>query len=128
MSQHEIAARVFAAASQAGVSASVPHGVQRAVQIDEVAVDVSPMDRLRSPGGAAEPTPESGAASTQTPSGGGGITQQAAPVAPDQPGSGIPTGPQLEELARVLYPKFRTRLRRELLADRERAGRLFDVR
>ena len=35
---------------------------------------------------------------------------------------------QLDELARRLYPRFRTRLRQDLLADRERSGRLFDVR
>jgi hypothetical protein len=35
---------------------------------------------------------------------------------------------QLDELARRLYPRFRTRLRHDLLADRERSGRLFDVR
>jgi hypothetical protein len=40
----------------------------------------------------------------------------------------VPSGPELDELARVLYPKFRSRLRHELLADRERAGRLFDVK
>jgi hypothetical protein len=44
------------------------------------------------------------------------------------PGPAVPSGPELDELARVLYPKFRSRLRHELLADRERAGRLFDVK
>ena len=43
------------------------------------------------------------------------------PTTPDDPA-------QLDELARRLYPRFRTRLRQDLLADRERSGRLFDVR
>jgi hypothetical protein len=43
--------------------------------------------------------------------------------------SPAPSDPaQLDELARRLYPRFRNRLRQDLLADRERSGRLFDVR
>jgi hypothetical protein len=43
--------------------------------------------------------------------------------------TGVTENPaQLDELARRLYPRFRTRLRQDLLADRERSGRLFDVR
>jgi hypothetical protein len=46
----------------------------------------------------------------------------------DADASSSDTPAQLDELARRLYPRFRTRLRQELLADRERAGRLFDAR
>jgi len=41
----------------------------------------------------------------------------------------LPTDPtQLEELAGRLWSHLRVRLRRELLADRERAGMLTDLR
>jgi hypothetical protein len=47
----------------------------------------------------------------------------------DAGATGVTENPaQLDELARRLYPRFRTRLRQDLLADRERSGRLFDVR
>ena len=41
----------------------------------------------------------------------------------------FPTRPEeLELLTSKLYPRLRSRLRDDLLADRERAGRLFDAR
>jgi hypothetical protein len=49
-------------------------------------------------------------------------------VPPPQPASsGEVSEPDLDELARRLYPRFRSRLRRDLLSDRERSGRLFDL-
>lgn len=35
-------------------------------------------------------------------------------------------GPDIDDLERQLYPRFKTRLKRDLLSDRERSGRLFD--
>lgn len=56
------------------------------------------------------------------------------PVATSTPGGGAGGGAiggsdkDLDELARRLYDRFRGRLSRELLADRERAGLLTDLR
>ncbi len=56
----------------------------------------------------------------------GPTVSSAATPPPAQPSPDA--GRDLDELARRLYPKFRTRLRHDLLADRERSGRLFDTR
>ena len=43
-------------------------------------------------------------------------------------GGGVPTGDkELDELARRLYDRLRSRLRQELLVDRERSGLLSDL-
>ena len=43
-------------------------------------------------------------------------------------GGGVPTGDkELDELARRLYDRLRSRLRMELLIDRERSGTLSDL-
>jgi hypothetical protein len=55
-----------------------------------------------------------------------GATDPAARSAPDVSGGGGGQPPDIEELARQLYPRFRNRLRNDLLNDRERSGRLFD--
>jgi hypothetical protein len=52
----------------------------------------------------------------------------AAPASGGAPGAAGPTsGPELDALAARLYERIRLRLRRELLADRERAGVLVDM-
>ncbi|MGH2706302.1 MAG: hypothetical protein ACRDJ4_14825 [Actinomycetota bacterium] len=46
---------------------------------------------------------------------------------PPAASSSIAEPPDLDDLARRLYPKIRPYLRRELWLDRERAGRLTDL-
>jgi hypothetical protein len=59
-----------------------------------------------------EVAPAAGAAPTGTPGAGG---------------AGPTSGPELDALAARLYERIRLRLRRELIADRERAGVLVDM-
>ncbi len=123
MSPTEVVARVQAAATAAGIGSDPPTaGTPRppgsawmqAGAVDSAgssdSVVPSTVQRLpddASSGPESTPAPSSSAVST--------------PPATDDPA-------QLDELARRLYPRFRTRLRQDLLADRERSGRLFDVR
>ena len=81
---------------------TTPIPVQRAVTIDEVP---SPTP-APSPG----PTPAGGSDAPAPPAGGAAG------------GSAIPSGAQLDELARRLYEPLTARLREELWLDRERAG------
>jgi hypothetical protein len=123
MSPMEVVTRVQAAAAEAGIATDPP-----------TAAAARPTG--------SQPSPAI-AAAADAPAGSG--ASSAVQRLPDDPGdgppatamsSGTPTTPQtttedpaqLDELARRLYPRFRTRLRQELLADRERSGRLFDVR
>jgi hypothetical protein len=120
MSPSDVAAQVHAAASAAGIAPAPPGA-------DE------PHSKLNRTADGHEPSPTTVAVTA--PSGGGGSS--AVQRLPDQGGTtsnaATPETPsddpaQLDELARRLYPRFRTRLRQDLLADRERSGRLFDVR
>ena len=119
-SQMAIVATVQAAAARAGVpSVASTHG---------------------SHGGAVAPTPAATTAQVPAVQRMAGVTAQApreASVASAPPGpvasdvSATERSPEgshtdMEDLARQLYPKFRNRLRNDLLADRERSGRLFD--
>jgi hypothetical protein len=81
-----------------------------------------------SPGSALSVAPAPAAGESRTPPTRGGrpSPQRAAALAPEDPAPG--TQQSLEELAESLYGHIRTRLRTELLVDRERAGLLTDVR
>jgi len=59
---------------------------------------------------------------------GGGAVGSAAGAAASSPGHQQAAEPDMDELAGKLYDRIRTRLRTELLIDRERAGFLTDLR
>ena len=123
MSPSDVAAQVQAAAAAAGIAPSPPGA-----------------DDHHSHGHSDghEPSPTIGPGADGVPGGGGAsAVQRLADQAGTDPvttnSETTPETPsddpaQLDELARRLYPRFRTRLRQDLLADRERSGRLFDVR
>ena len=108
-SQQAIVATIQAAAARAGVpsapsTAQATPGAAPAVQ------------RL------AEVTGSSSATSQTADTGPSPVTSNvSAPTAPAEHSEA-----DIEDLARQLYPRFRTRLKSDLLADRERSGRLFD--
>jgi hypothetical protein len=131
-SQAAIAAQVRAAALGAGIPVvsaapgSSPHAgtdetmpvqrlaqgpVQRAMEIGPITTAVSPS------------TP----ADSQTTQDPGRVQTAETQAPPPQPANAEVSEPDLDELARRLYPRFRSRLRRDLLSDRERSGRLFDL-
>jgi hypothetical protein len=77
---------------------------------------------FRAPEGAPAAVPW---ASSSSPS----VQREAAPaVAPAAPKASTASDAELEELARKLYEPIRSRLRAELLIDRERAGMIADLR
>ncbi|HEX4981973.1 MAG TPA: DUF4157 domain-containing protein, partial [Ilumatobacteraceae bacterium] len=129
MSPMDVVARVQAAASAAGIAAPPPAAeAARHVAPAPSPPTAAPSDRSSStvasstvqrlPGdGDVSPSTTSSVATTSSNT----DTPTPTPNPSDDPA-------QLEELARRLYPRFRTRLRQDLLADRERSGRLFDVR
>jgi hypothetical protein len=85
----------------------------------------SPAAPATAPAGAGTGTPAAGRAAV--PSGPAASSHAAAhpPAAPAA--TPAPQGPDLEELARLLYDRVHSRLRFDLLIDRERAGRLADL-
>ena len=116
----EVVARVQAAAAEAGIAtdpptAAAPH---RSDSTTSPVIASAGQSGSLVPG-AVQRLDEADAGPTTT-------TTSASADAPTPNSTDDPA--QLEELARRLYPRFRTRLRQELLADRERSGRLFDVR
>jgi hypothetical protein len=120
MSPMEVVARVQAAAADAGIAtgppaAAAPH--QSGSTPSSAIASAGPSGSLAP--GTVQRLDEADAGPEPT-------TTSSSVVAPTPDSTDDPA--QLDELARRLYPRFRTRLRQELLADRERSGRLFDVR
>lgn len=117
--QAAVVARIQAAAAGAGVPTEVGHsaapdgggtgGVQRMASPSPPASD--------------RPTNASSPASGSTPA---GAALTSATTASAAPAAATRSANELDELAGQLYPRFRSRLRNELLSDRERSGRLFD--
>jgi hypothetical protein len=134
--QVAIAEQVRAAAVRVGVPATVGSGRELPTAMRSTrpsgassAGAVAPADPPAIQRMQAEPTPSSPTATATT----SASSSAASPAAPERTTSATTPGPQpeppdLDELARRLYPRFRTRLRHDLLADRERSGRLFDGR
>ncbi len=91
--------------------AAITMPVQRAVQINELEIRPTPADPA--PGNGSS----NGAGTGQA--GGPGAAAAASPVDRDR---------ELDDLARHLYGRIRSRLSAELLADRERAGMITDLR
>ncbi|HWM20071.1 MAG TPA: DUF4157 domain-containing protein [Ilumatobacteraceae bacterium] len=121
MSPSDVAAQVQAAASAAGIAPAPPDADDH-------------HSKLHRRADGHGPSPTTTVAAT-APSGGGGssVVQRLPDQGSSTSNAATPEKPsddpaQLDELARRLYPRFRTRLRQDLLADRERSGRLFDVR
>ena len=119
-SQAAIAATVQAAATRAGVpsSASTPPSMSSSGSVN---ASVSPPS-TPTPGGVqrlteAQANADAPSASTASPA-----TQTASSVSAPETSSAT----DLDDLERQLYPRIRTRLKSDLLADRERSGRLFD--
>ena len=105
------AARPSSAVMEPGPAPAPAPAVQRAVEIPEIQVNGNVTD------------PTAGGASSGLSAGGQG----------QQPGMGGTTTPvdkdrELDDLARRLYGRIRARLSAELLADRERAGAISDLR
>jgi hypothetical protein len=120
MSPMEVVARVQAAAAEAGIAtvpptAAAPH--HSGSTLSSAIASAGPSGSLAP--GTVQRLDEADASPEPT-------TTSSSVVAPTPDSTDDPA--QLDELARRLYPRFRTRLRQELLADRERSGRLFDVR
>ena len=105
----------LAGAGSAGSPAGGP-SVQRAVEVRELVITTQADNR----GPAGEPAP--GAAP------GSAGSSATAPAAAGAPPSIADRDRELDELARRLYGRIRTKLAAELLADRERAGLLVDLR
>ena len=119
----DVVARVQAAASAAGIATPPPaesagHPVPAPAP---VTVPVSERTSVTTPPSIVQRLPGDSDGGQPTTTSTSSNADAANPTTPEDPG-------QLDELARRLYPRFRTRLRQDLLADRERSGRLFDVR
>lgn len=95
-----------AAAQLAPPLAGAPIPIQRAVEIPEIEVRPAPNE----PAPGASPSPG------------------ASPGSPAASASPAERDHELDELARRLYGRIRARLSAELLADRERAGLITDLR
>ena len=123
MSPLDVVARVQAAASAAGIAAPPP-AAGAAFQTEATPSAPGPASHTSTttaPAGVVQRLPgDTGGAQSAT------TTTSSNADNANQTPSDDPA--QLDELARRLYPRFRTRLRQDLLADRERSGRLFDVR
>jgi hypothetical protein len=121
MSPTEVVARVQAAATAAGIGPDPPTAetAPGGAWLQAGAVNSAGSSDRAVPGTVQRLQDDASSGPDSTPA----ISSSAVstPPATDDPA-------QLEELARRLYPRFRTRLRQDLLADRERSGRLFDVR
>ena len=118
MSPMEVVARVQSAATAAGIASTPPSGESaRPSGPPSPPTTAAPNASSVVAAGSAQRLPDDLA---NTP------TSNSSTADADASSSDTPA--QLDELARRLYPRFRTRLRQELLADRERAGRLFDAR
>jgi hypothetical protein len=121
MSPMEVVARVQAAAAAAGIAKEPP-------TVDAAAVAGTTSSPVIAAGSGG---PSGGISSSvvqrldETPT----ITETTTSSSADSTTQTATDDPaKLDELARRLYPRFRTRLRQELLADRERSGRLFDIK
>lgn len=113
--QQSIVATVQAAASRAGVPAA-PASASVSSNVASPGVGVPTVQRLDEVTNSTTATaPTGGTASSP-------VTSSANAPAEAQP----PSEADLETLARQLYPRFRSRLKSDLLSDRERSGRLFD--
>jgi hypothetical protein len=118
-SQAAIVAQVQAAAVGAGVPAHVsPSGPPRSSS--------ATMANPPASGPGVAPTTSAPVQRLDDTLASAGATGPAARSGPDDAAGGGGQPPDIEELARQLYPRFRNRLRNDLLNDRERAGRLFD--
>jgi hypothetical protein len=106
---------LLAGAGSSGSPAGGP-SVQRGVEVRELVITTQADHR----GPAGEPAP--GAAP------GSAGSSATAPAAAGAPPSIADRDRELDELARRLYGRIRTKLAAELLADRERAGLLVDQR
>jgi hypothetical protein len=95
--------------------AGTPTPVQRAVEIRELEIDATVSD------GSLGASPPNGAAPGSPPASAG----RGGGAAPATPGE---RDRELDELAHRLYGRIRSRLAAELLADRERAGMITDLR
>ncbi len=120
--QAAMVARIQTAAAGAGIPANVPTAGGSAAR---------PGTQRLADGGQptslAGPTPSS--AATPTPStSSGAVTSRvtSSSVTSSMASSTERSADDLDALAGQLYPRMRTRLRSELLTDRERSGRLFD--
>ena len=91
--------------------AAITMPVQRAVQINELEIRPTPAD----------PAPGNGSSN-------GAGTGQAGGPATAAAASPVDRDRELDDLARRLYGRIRSRLSAELLADRERAGMITDLR
>ena len=139
MAPVEIAARVQAAAVAAGIGTSPLLVHSRPAVGAPAAPTLSPTTPAATPATAPPPTASVPLATQRLPddaSSAQNVTTSTSSSTSSTPAdtgvtgaTGVTENPaQLDELARRLYPRFRTRLRQDLLADRERSGRLFDVR
>jgi hypothetical protein len=118
MSPMEVVARVQAAASAAGIATppAAESAGDPAPTPEPVTAPVSERTSGTAPPSIVQRLPGDSDGGQPTTTSTSSNADAANPTTPDDPG-------QLDELARRLYPRFRT-----LLADRERSGRIFDVR
>ncbi|MCB0969386.1 MAG: DUF4157 domain-containing protein, partial [Ilumatobacter sp.] len=136
--QAAVVARIQAAAAGAGIPAragSPTPGIQRMVAPTAAAPSRPQTSATSSASPQASPAPstDAGFQPAATPSSSVSSSSSSSGVNPpvnlpsaDAPSSSPRSATDLDELAGQLYPRFRSRLRTELLTDRERSGRLFD--
>lgn len=118
--QAAVVARIQAAASGAGIPANLSSGGR---------AGAGPAPQRLADSGPQAPTPTAPASSSTSSasSTSGTSTARTSSVSASAPSAPAErSADDLDALAGQLYPRMRTRLRSELLSDRERSGRLFD--
>lgn len=117
--QAAVVARIQAAASGAGIPANLSSNGGSAGPAPQRLADSGPQAPTPT-----APTTSSTSSISSTTSASAARTSSVSANAPSAPAER--SADDLDALAGQLYPRMRTRLRSELLSDRERSGRLFD--